>query len=881
MTVLADLRYSARSFTRTPGLTVALLLSVALGIGSNASVYGFVRGLIAHDSPHASVDRIVSLFAREAYRAAGPVSYEDYLSLAAEKTAFEWLGVAHESQGTIARGDRFTIMSVAAVSPEVAALLNLSLDDGAVISHRVWLTELHGKTDLGGDPIAVDGVHRRLRGVAPEWLEGLYVGRAVDIWVPFDSESLQEADRESRTFWVFGRLRRGVSIDAAQAALNVGAGGTQIGVVRYTGMTPEMADGLGRVGTLLSLAAGAVLFIACANVASFLLGRAFARSRETSIRIALGVSRGRLASQLVSDTVFISMAGAAIGALLAVWTSNVVPAFFFQEDAERLIFSLDRFGIAAACAVCVAVTIACGLTPLLAFRHDRPATVLQRESQGPSKVIQRLRAGLVIGQITCCCVLVISAARLVQGLETAMRTTVGHRLDQAIVATVQTAPERGLEYFENIERAALSTDGISGTAWTARLPGARPVWQSFRIEPARPALRDVTIDVAAFGPDSLGLIALPPIAGRLFGARDTAQSCRVAVVNEEAASDMFGSDPIGRTVEDVSGRSVEIIGAVATRKKKGTIRNRPTIYYYVNQHGSPAGPANFRVPVDSNLATAVLDAHIVSAGYFDAMGLLPVAGQIFSIDPTRHPCRAAVVNQEAAEQYFGGNAVGAAVIDGLGRRTEIAGVVHSAPLRAIGRRVDPAIYFPMAEDFIPRMTLIVAALEANEATLGGLRRSLEAVPGAEKPPVVRTLDDHLRRTGMAPLRIAAVLVAAFAAVALALGILGLYGALTDAARQRRREIAVRILLGAQSWRLIRQVIGEGGRLAAAGTIAGMLASVLVAGLLVRIAPGTGAPSLWVWAAAPLVSLGAVAIASVVPAYRALSVDPLTITRDDK
>ena len=134
---------------------------------------------------------------------------------------------------------------------------------------------------------------------------------------------------------------------------------------------------------------------------------------------------------------------------------------------------------------------------------------------------------------------------------------------------------------------------------------------------------------------------------------------------------------------------------------------------------------------------------------------------------------------------------------------------------------------------------------------------------------------------MAPLRIAAVLVGTFATVALALGILGLYGALTDAARERRREIAVRILLGAQSWRLIRQVLGEGGRLAAAGTIAGMLASVLAAGLLVRIAPGMGAPSLWVWMAAPLVSLGAVAVASVLPACRALSVDPLTIARDDK
>ena len=102
----ADLRYSARSFLRTPGLTAALLLTIALGIGSNASVYGFVRGLIVRDSPLTETDRFVSLFGRNAHREASPVSYEEYLALAGERTAFEWLGAARESQSTIMRGDR-------------------------------------------------------------------------------------------------------------------------------------------------------------------------------------------------------------------------------------------------------------------------------------------------------------------------------------------------------------------------------------------------------------------------------------------------------------------------------------------------------------------------------------------------------------------------------------------------------------------------------------------------------------------------------------------------------------------------------------------------------------------------------------------------------
>ena len=122
-------------------------------------------------------------------------------------------------------------------------------------------------------------------------------------------------------------------------------------------------------------------------------------------------------------------------------------------------------------------------------------------------------------------------------------------------------------------------------------------------------------------------------------------------------------------------------------------------------------------------------------------------------------------------------------------------------------------------------------------------------------------------------------VGASTATALALGVLGLYAVMADAARQRRREIALRIALGAQRWRVIRQLLAEAARLAGAGTVAGMLGSLLVARWLARITPTAGSPTVWVWLAAPLVLLGAVAMASVLPARRALMVDPLTMMRD--
>jgi macrolide transport system ATP-binding/permease protein len=179
------------------------------------------------------------------------------------------------------------------------------------------------------------------------------------------------------------------------------------------------------------------------------------------------------------------------------------------------------------------------------------------------------------------------------------------------------------------------------------------------------------------------------------------------------------------------------------------------------------------------------------------------------------------------------------------------------------------------------MTLIIGAREMNHPTLADLRSRIESVPGHGRAPlIVETLYTHRAQTALAPLRIATVIIGASATTAFLLSVLGLLGALNDAARERRRELAVRIALGAPRWRVVCQVLREGGRLACAGTLAGMLGSLLLSRLLVRITPGGGLPALWVWLAAPLVLAVAVVIASVLPARRAAIVNPLTIMRDD-
>ena len=533
-------------------------------------------------------------------------------------------------------------------------------------------------------------------------MEGLYTGRSIDLWVPFDDRAMTDGDRASRAWWALGRLRAGVSLRDAQAAVDAArTTGPAIAVVPYTGVTPEIGSRLGAIGRLLMAAAIVVFVVACANVAVFLLSRSSGRSHETSVRVALGASRRRLGLQLLADSVLLTGAGTAAGLLLAMWTADIVPALFFAEDATALVFAPDIRAIALASAACAVLIVAAALLPLVEVRDDDPAAVLRRESGGPSNTMRRLRAGLVVVQMTCCCLLVISTGLLAEGFRTSLRTAAGDRLGDPLVATVQyrpdfDRPDLGGSYFGRVEKAVAELPAITRTAWVSALPGSRPQWLSARIEPPRLPSRDLVMDGVAFTPAMLDQLEKSPRAGRMFGGRDTPTSCPSVLVNEEAAREIFDGQAVGRVIEDRLGRRVEVAGIVARlpNATAAAAAPRPTVFYYPEQMPQPFdrdGPGTFKLPLQTAPVTSgLLDATVVSARYFDALGFVVVAGQTFQDRPM--PCRVAVVNQEAAERYFGGRAVDAAIIDELGRRIEIIGVIQSPLLRASQRPIEPTIW---------------------------------------------------------------------------------------------------------------------------------------------------------------------------------------------
>jgi hypothetical protein len=867
-----------RSFARTPGVAFALLTIIALGTGSNVTVYSFARGLVNWQETSAR-GTVVSVFAGDARREPGPISSEDYRSLKTESNLFEWTGAARVSQTTMLRAGQQAVVSIASVTPELARCFGLPLNLGVVLSHRLGQRERGTEAAVHGPPVRVGDVDWHVAGTAPEKLEGLYFGRAIDLWMPWSDEPAGGKSGGS-SYWVLAGLRQGVSASQAQEVLD-GTGKERFRLVEYTGLLPGDTDSFSRVATMMKLAAAFVFLIACVNVASFLIGRATARAHDTTLRVALGASRRQLVGELLFDSAAISVIGGALGLLLAHWTSRFIPVLLFERDAERLVFAPDGATVAAAAAISIAITVVSGLVPGFVTPYDRPADVLRRESAGPSKVTQRLRAGLAIVQMSGCCALLMWTAFLREGLRASTQPRAGLLRGHSILATMQAHPESARRHFARVEESIRSLPGVSTVAWAARPPGAQPAWQSFRIEPARLSFREVTVDIVPFRPELLPRFSLPPIAGRMFALTDHA--CRVALVNEEAAAVLFRNESAGRVVHDPAGRPVEIIGVVAMRRYRPGPGSRPAMYLYEDQTG-PVPPVisstRIRAPVDSRLERVELGVNVVSPAYFAALGVLPSAGRIFPDDPEQNRCRVAVVNQEAADRYFGGRALSAAVIDDDGRRTDIIGVVPEARLGVFQRRTDPAIYFPMEQNILPDMTLILGQPPSG-VPMAELQKRIAGVQGrGSVPTVIRTLEQYLSQTSLAPLRIAAAIFGASAAIALLLTILGLYGALSDSARLRRRELAVRIALGAKRRHVVGQVLREGGRLAAAGALAGLCGSLLLSRWLSGVMPDSEWPHLGFWLAAPVVLALAVVVASLLPARRALMLDPLAILRQD-
>jgi putative ABC transport system permease protein len=884
MPFLSELRYAVRSLTRTPGLAAALVVTVAVGIGTYATMTGFTQGLMATSSDIPGAADLVVV---------GDAGQEGRVRQAA--AAFQDVSVFRHARAQITIDGHAAWMPAIGASPELWRVLGVpagygrlsftagdapGAEPGVVVSRRVWYDAFNLSPSVVGAPIVVNGRTMRIAGVAPPWLAGIYFGRSVDVWFPLDAEQDPKARARGSILarlaagWTFADVRREYP---------------DVGLTRYTGVEPEVQERMGRVQRILAWAATFVFLTAAANVAGFLLSRAARRSHETAARLALGATGRHLTRQILADSLVVTAAGALLGGFVGYWTATAFPALLWVEDAERLHFRPDVWATVRSVAWYSILMIVCALAPMLRVRQDSPMAVLRQSGSGQVTPIGLLRTMLVIAQMAVCCLLMIGSGVLLQGFRESLRTARAERLGHPIITTLDadarfSDPDAGAAYFARVETEMRRVGGITTIAWTSTVPGGRASDQPARVEQASPAWRDISIDTRPF-PSGRGVTRLTLRAGRLFGGLDTTSSCRVTVINDAAARRYFDGDAVGRAIRDASGRRIDIVGVVEPADTAARRTDEPTLYFFDRQSAAPIPEEprheQFRIrPVSARPPLVDLDITIASPGYFAAVGAPIVAGAPL----TPAACDTALVNREAAHQYFNDQAVGGAVIEPDGHRSEIVGVVDDGPLRISQRRPEPTVFYLPDQHYTPRMTLIAGAPAAPPELIDAIARRVRGVSGGSfaapgGTPPVTTLEEHLARTALGPERIASALVAVSAAIAVGLALLGAYSVMADAVVQKKREIAVRLALGARGWRVIVDVLAAGVRIAGAGAAVGLIASFVAVETLVHSAAGFALPAPWVWVAAPLILTTLVAVASILPARYALAVDPLTLTRE--
>ncbi len=870
---------SARTFARTPGLSLALILTIAFGVGSNAAVYGFVQGLSHPASPYGLSDRLVSIYNQSVPHEAGPFSQSEYERLLKRSDTFDWVDVARITPREVFIRDHTEVMNTAVVGENIAGALNLKLHDGVVLSDRTWQREFGARALSIGDHVLVDNETFPIVGIAPSGLEGLYHDRTVDVWLRSQDRSPQGLDGQHRNLWVVARVQGSLSMSQAQAAAQTSLG-APVEMVTFRDMTPRMAHTLSRISILVTLAAAAVFVLACTNVASLLMARASKRSHETSLRVALGASRRELAAELLSDSVTISVAGGAVGTLLATWTVHIVPSLLFKEDAERLVFTLNLAPVVVGALLCVATVVFFGMVPLAATVTDRPWTILRSEGGSPSRAQGNVWAGIIIGQVALCCLVFIATVLLLQNLRQLLKPGGGAGRDNPIVVT---GPGIDPGSFREVQRQVGPIADLHALTWAARLPGNAPTWRSFKLTAPSKQVRDVKMTIDWLTPDVVDTLENPPVAGRLISFGE--QPFRVGVVNEEAAAELFGRDTVGTIIKDSAGTQVEIVGVIRTKATALSKVQRPTIYYSYTGRSNAAArieSATFRAPVASPILHVPLSVNIVSSSYFSFFDLPLIAGRGLPETQAHDHFRVGVINQEAADLFFGEKPLGTDIVDDLGVRTEIIGVVGSRGPGAFQRPADPTVYFPVWQDSVPHMALIMSDRNRNGRLLAELRRRVDAAPGRDRvQPTINPLSAVLSQSALAPLRIVRLIARTLVFVATVLTVLGLLSSQSYAAFERRRELSLMIALGAARRNIFLNVISAGLRLTFLGSLIG---TSIGFGLLCSLGRDTaviGLRPLWVSLAGPLLSAILVLLANSIPAYRSSRLDPMTVMHGEQ
>jgi predicted permease len=817
-----DLRYAVRTMRGNLLFVTFVVLTLALGIGANATVFTVIHSLILNPFPVQQPEALVALATTKSKSASKanttqPTSYANLKDYKERNEVFQTVAAYTSPRGVTFDPDASSQRLFASfVTEPYFSTLGIAPAKGrfflpeehaashphavAVMNHATWQARFGGNADIIGKTLRLNNLTFTIVGIAPPRFIGVDGIFGPDLWIPAAmADQLLPAemtnaltDRGKPLFQAVARLKPGVNPDQAQAHLATIASalekeypevnaGQAITVSPLAGAV--VGDGDGQPNPMIAASIGLlavvaiVLLIACSNVANLLLARSAARRHELTVRLALGASRARLVRQLLTESVVLALLSGTVGVVLGYFGTQLLWSFRPPEYANNLVSpKLDVNVVVFTLALSVLTGFLFGIVPALRSSQIRLSESLSDAVRTTGRTRRRvtLANALLVGQVALSLVCLTTAALFLRSIQRAYEIDPG--FDTRHLAIFMTnAGQTGLPpaqtpaFYKQARERVGSLPGISSASWASNLPLWGRVITGLQIEGVQQRSRTDTIS-AALNTVDIGYFATTGIAiirGRSFSELDAAHATPVAIVNEKLARDYWPhQDPIGKRIQ------------------------------------------------------------------------LP--------------------DEKAPRQ--------------------VIGVAKTANYSALGEPPQFGVYIPLSQNMTNSMILYVRASGDPEQTLAAVQRELRSVNPAVVSQDART-GNKIVDQALFGSRIGVTMLSVFGLLALVLASIGLYGVIAYSITRRKREIGVRMAVGAAQGAVIKLVLTEGMSLVLAGAALGMAAAFgigqMISGMLFGVS-ATDPASLLIAASVLLVVAG---IACYLPARAASRLDPLVALRE--
>jgi predicted permease len=812
-TLLQDLRYSLRRLAKSPGFTAIVVLTLALGIGANTAIFSAVNAVLLRPLPYGEPERLVTIeHLYPSLEMEAPVSVPGFLDYQRRSRSFASMAVQTGWQANLTGIDEPVRMQGQLVTGrffatlQVPALLGRTLQPGedsvgrehvAVLSHDAWQRIFGGARDIVGRSLTLNGESYRVVGVMPEGFRDFF-NRDAEIWAPlvFRPEQMTDENRTSEFLNLTARMRPGVPLE--QAAGEIRTLAEQLKRDHPDSYPPDwsllvtplgiQATGSIRPALLVLLGAvGFVLLIACANVANLLLARAAARAKEVAVRTALGATRERLLRQLLTESLLVSLAGGAVGLLLAYAGVRTLVAMDVGNLPRSDEIGIDGIVTVFTLLVSLLAGVLFGLAPAIHTATPNLHGALKEGGRGTTvdRGSHTLRRSLVVTEV-------------------------------ALALTLLTGAGLLLKSFARLQRVDPGFDPSSLLTFNLSLPETR-----YPSDTAQAALFDQVLPAIARIPGVIGVggTSVMPFGGSW----------------STASFDIEGYQP----PEDQPG---------------------------------PWG-----------------DIRIVSPTFFETLRIPLLRGRYLSEDDRESTRPVAVIDQEFVRRYWPNE-------DPIGKRftfgppdgatdttqnewIEVVGVVGHTAHEGLDADARLQLYLSYRQMQLPFMAIAVRTRGHPDRYVNLVREAVRSVDPDQPISGVANMDELLSRS-VGQRRLSMMLLSLFSGIALVLASIGIYGVMSYSVTQRSRELGVRIALGADRSDVLRLVLRQGMGLALLGIGIGLAAALGLTRLIESQLYGIAATDPATFALVAAVLAATALLANLVPAIRAMRMDPAVVLREE-